>query len=110
MGNWFSKHAQQSRFLKDMPLDKDMTGSGGPHSKGHGGGPGHKHDSKKQPTTTHSTPKSGSIGGVNVSMNDSYGGSNSGNYDLLNLPGDIATSAKKAYNSITGKKSEQKKK
>jgi hypothetical protein len=40
MGNWFSKHAQQSRFLKDMPLDKDMTSEGGPHSEGpkaHGG-------------------------------------------------------------------------
>ena len=33
MGNWLSKHAQQSRFLKDMPLDKDMTGSGGPHTE-----------------------------------------------------------------------------
>ena len=40
MGNWLSKHAQQSRFLKDMPLDKDMTSEGGPHSEGpkaHGG-------------------------------------------------------------------------
>ena len=44
MGNWLSKHAQQSRFLKNMPLDKDMTGEGGPHSEGHGGKAGHKHE------------------------------------------------------------------
>lgn len=43
MGNWFSKHAQQSRLLKDMPLDTDMTSEGGPHSEGHGGESGHKH-------------------------------------------------------------------
>jgi hypothetical protein len=35
MGNWFSKHAQQSRLLKDMPLDTDMTNRDGP--KSHGG-------------------------------------------------------------------------
>ena len=44
MGNWLSKHAQQSRFLKNMPLDKDMTSEGGPHSEGHGGKAGHKHE------------------------------------------------------------------
>ena len=43
MGNWFSKHAQQSRLLTNMPLTTDMTSEGGPHSEGHGGKPGHEH-------------------------------------------------------------------
>ena len=43
MGNWFSKHAQRSRLLTDMPLITDMTKRDGPHSEGHGGKAGHKH-------------------------------------------------------------------
>jgi len=109
MGSFLSKHMSKSRFntkapndsdMKDMPLTKTMTGSGGPHA--------HKEGHKGRVLPDREPARKGKILGVSVKSRDNYGGGNSGNYDLLDAPKDAFNAVKKAYNSITGSKTKKK--
>tara|TARA_R100000541_G_scaffold59121_1_gene71926 strand:+ start:5210 stop:5569 length:360 start_codon:yes stop_codon:yes gene_type:complete len=109
MGSFLSKHMSKSRFntkapndsdMKDMPLTKTMTGSGGPHA--------HKEGHKGRVLPDREPARKGKILGVSVKSRDNYGGGNSGNYDLLNAPKDAYNAVKKAYKSVTGSKTKKK--
>ena len=112
MANWFTNQ-KAKRLLGDMPLTEDMTGSGGAHNqnKGYGDSDGPPmmskgaHAHKEGHKATREPVKKTNVAGVKVKMQDNYGGSNSGNYDLLDAPGDIVKAVKSVFSS---KKKEKK--